>query len=231
MRKTQEDQPGWAFRGTRGVSPARWGLSRLEPPCWPPRPHPITDAGNCWECSKLKSESWQWRLCSWKRSLKCPSSDCFSDDYTPWVEQLFFHCRVTISMFLLNFNRFSNCALCVSPSSLSVSVKRPGLSLELHKNTTEKDPGAGERHGRTDGTGDQVNSTVLDHSLKWSSLRPSPFYHLRSLAFLSWPLILPTLYDSAPWALSVQSFHISSERILPVSSLPVSRENNLLSKL
>ena len=122
------------------------------------------------------------RLCTWKCSLKCPSSDCFSVDYMPWVEQLFFHCRVTLSMFLLNFNRFFQIVLCFSKFTNkhflscrkpSVSSKRPGLSLELLKNTTEQDPvpreacgqHRGEGHGRAHGTGDRVNSAVLDRSL------------------------------------------------------------------
>ena len=61
--------------------------------------------------------------------------------------------RVTISTFLLNFNSFSNCVLCVSPSSLtnnscgkvSVLVKRPGLSLDHHKSAMEQGPGVPER--------------------------------------------------------------------------------------
>ena len=47
----------------------------------------------------------------------------------------------------------------LSCRKLSVSVKRPGLYLELHKNTTEKDPGAPERfvvNIEERGTGEQT---------------------------------------------------------------------------
>ena len=136
------------------------------------------------------------RLCTWKCSLKCPSSDCFSDDYTLWVEQLFSHCRVTISMCFLNLNSFFKlCSVCFSkftnkhflsscfselPSSLlALSAKRPGLSLELHKNTTKQDPGAPEglwstqRREARDSTWDW-GSSELNCSRPFSQLCP-PF--------------------------------------------------------
>ena len=103
------------------------------------------------------------------------------------MEQLFSRCRVTISMFLLNLNSFFKlCSMCFSKFTnkhflscrkLSVSAKRPGLSLELHKTTTEQDPGAPEglwstqRREARESTRDW-GSSELNCSRPFSRLRP-----------------------------------------------------------
>ena len=76
----------------------------------------------------------------------------------------------------------------------------------------------------------KTDRSELNCSRPFSWLRPTPSHHLRSLAFLSPPLVLPALYDSGPSTLSVQSFPVSQfwQDSSTVSGLPVSRENNLL---
>lgn len=99
------------------------GLSRLTASC-PTRPLPhrqslrLANAGNVLSSRVKTANGEDFPPENAPRNAPRPS-DYFSDDYTPSVEELLLHCRVTISTFLLNFNSFSNCVLCVPPSSLT----------------------------------------------------------------------------------------------------------------